>query len=330
MSDRPQPISTAGIDGASDTHRTAVRRRSARAAAGLRIIFTAILANLLIAAAKFTAAAFTGSSAMLSEGIHSVADAGNEALLLIGDRFSRRPADDAHPFGHGRELYFWSLIVAIVLFGLGCGLSIYEGIAHLQHPAEHGRHLWNYAVLAVSFVAEGVSWAVAFREFSHRRPAGRSLWQSFRDSKDPRVFVPLAEDTAALLGLTVALLGVALSQWLGRPEIDAAASIVIGLVLGVVALVLAGETRSLLVGEPAGEHIVQCIRQAAAADAAVAGVERVMTIHSSPDEIFLALTVHFRDGQSLAGLAHAVDALKRRITAADPRITRIFVEPRPE
>lgn len=329
MSDQLLPPKTATTGAPAEKPRPTLRRRSARASAGLRVIFTAILANLLIAAAKFAAAAFTGSSAMLSEGIHSVADTGNEALLLIGDRRSRRPADDAHPFGHGRELYFWSLVVAIVLFGLGGGLSVYEGIEHLRRPAERGSDAWNYAVLAVAYVAEGMSWTVAFREFNRRR-GDRPLWRSFRDSKDPRVFVPLAEDTAALLGLTIALLGVSLSHWLGRPELDAASSILIGLLLGAVALVLAGETRSLLVGEPASERIVRCIRDATAADPAVAGVERILTIHTSPDEIFLAVTVHFRDHQSVAELSRAIDELKQRITAADPRITRIFIEPRPE
>jgi len=306
-----------------------LRPRSARAAASLRVIFTAIVANLLIAAAKFVAAAFTGSSAMLSEGIHSVADTGNEALLLVGDRLSRRPPDAAHPFGHGRELYFWSLVVAIVLFGLGGGLSVYEGIAHLGHPTDRGRDAWNYAVLAISFIAEGMSFTVAFREFNRRRRHGdRSLWQSFRDSKDPRVFVPLAEDSAALLGLTIAFLGVSLSHWLGRPEIDAASSIAIGLLLGVVALVLAGETRSLIVGEPASEPIVRCIREAAAADPVVVAIESILTIHTSPDQIFLALIVRFRDHLTAAELSRAMDALKQRITAADPRVTRIFVEPR--
>jgi len=329
MPDHPLPLRSVTSEAPSSSRPLMLRPRSARAAASLRVIFTAIVANLSIAAAKFVAAAFTGSAAMLSEGIHSVADTGNQALLLVGDRLSRRPADEAHPFGYGRELYFWSLVVAMVLFGVGGGLSVYEGIAHLKHPAERGRDIWNYAVLAISFAAEGMSFTVAFREFNRRRRGDRSLWRSFLDSKDPRVFVPLAEDTAALLGLTIAFLGVSLSHWLGRPEIDAASSIVIGLLLGVVAVVLAGETRSLLVGEPASEHIVGCIRDAAAADPAVVQVERILTIHSSPDEIFLALIVRFRDGQTVAELARAVDELKRRISAADPRITRMFVEPRP-
>jgi len=290
-----------------------------------RAVIAAMLGNLCIAAAKFLAAGFSGSSAMLSEGIHSVLDTGNQALLLVGDRRSRKPPDDLHPFGHGRELYFWSLVVAIVLFGVGGGLSIYQGIIHLRHAPEPGNPVWNYVVLAVAFAAESASLSVALREL-RRRWGKTSLWRSFRASKDPRVFVPLAEDIAALLGLTVALIGVLLSQLLEMPVFDAVSSMLIGLILAAVALVLATETRGLLVGERADARILRRIHSAAARDPAVKEIRQALTIHTSPDQIYLNLAVDFRRNVSIAEMSAAVERLKRRVEAADPRIARIFVE----
>ncbi len=315
-------------DAAGVRHPTDPRPAPQGAAGGhraARVVIAAMLGNLVIAAAKFTAAVFTGSSAMLSEGIHSVVDTGNQGLLLVGDRRSRKPPDELHPFGYGRELYFWSLVVAIVLFGLGGGLSLYEGITHLRHPVEQRDPLWNYVVLVVAFAAEGASLSVALREF-RRRWAATPLWRGFRASKDPRIFVPLAEDVAALLGLTVALLGVFLTRRLAMPVCDALSSILIGLILGAVALILAGETRGLLVGEPADPRIVRRIHAAAAEDPVVRGVRQVLTIHASPDQIFLNLAVYFRRDQSVDQVAAAVERLKRRVKDIDPRIMRIFVE----
>jgi len=322
--------------GASDNGAAATRVRHRSAAQphlqepesshrATRAVFAAMLGNLCIAAAKFIAAAFTGSSAMLSEGIHSVVDTGNQALLLVGDRRSRRPPDELHPFGHGRELYFWSLVVAIVLFGFGGGLSLYEGILHLRRAPEPGDPVWNYVVLAVAFAAEGASLSVALREL-RRRWGTTPLWRSFRASKDPRIFVPLAEDVAALLGLTVALIGVLLSQLLAMPVFDALSSMLIGVILGAVALILATETRGLLVGERADARIMRRIHAAAAHDPAVKEVRQALTIHTSPDQIYLNLAVYFRRNVSIEEMAAAVERLKRRVKAADPRIARIFVE----
>ncbi|MGW8283528.1 MAG: cation diffusion facilitator family transporter, partial [Gemmatimonadota bacterium] len=218
------------------------------AGGGTRAVVAAMIANAVIAVAKFTAAAVTGSSAMLSEGIHSVADTGNQALLLLGNRRAHRPADSRHPFGYSQELYFWSLIVAMILFGLGGGFSIYEGLAHLGHPEIPQNPIWVYSILGVAFVVEATALRVALGELSGRG-SGRSLWSRLRECKDPRVFVPVAEDLAALVGVAVAFLGVFLARALNAPYLDGSASIVIGFILGFVALFLGYETRALLVGE---------------------------------------------------------------------------------
>jgi cation diffusion facilitator family transporter len=191
-----------------------------------RAVVAAMIANGVIAVAKFGASAITGSSAMLSEGIHSVADTGNQALLLFGNWRSHRPADRKHPFGYGPELYFWSLIVAMILFGLGGGFSMYEGIAHLKHPEAPQNPGLSYAVLALAFVVEATALRVALRQLGGKG-SGKSLWRRVRDSEDPRVFVPVAEDTSALVGVVVAFLGIYLARALNVPALDAAASIVI-------------------------------------------------------------------------------------------------------
>src|SRR5512143_2435325 len=222
-------------------------------------VIAAMAGNIVIACAKFVAAFFTGIGAMLAEGVHSVVDTGNQALLLLGDWRSRRPSDSQHPFGYGSELYFWSLVVAIMLFGIGGGLSIYEGARHLQRAVLPRDILWNYAVLGIAFVTEGASLCVAWRQFRAQSEV-RSLWQAFRDSKDPRVFVPLAEDVAALLGILVAGAGIALAQRLQMPIFDGGASIIIGVILAGVAVLLAVETRSLLLGERADASVLRRVR----------------------------------------------------------------------
>jgi cation diffusion facilitator family transporter len=275
---------------------------------------------------KFIAAAFTGSSAMISEGIHSLVDTSNQGLLLLGLRQSKEPADEAHPFGHGKELYFWGLIVAIILFGVGGGMSVYEGITHLQHPVEASSPLWNYAVLALAMVVEGISWIIAVREFLPSKEPDESYWQAIRASKDPSIFVVIFEDTAALLGLLFAFAGVFLSERLGNPVFDGIASILIGLTLGTVAVFLAYESKGLLIGESADQEIVQNIREIARGDEDMEQVTRAMTMHLGPDEILLNMTVEFRGGLSGPEIAKAVDRVEREIQKEYPAVKHIFIE----
>jgi cation diffusion facilitator family transporter len=289
-------------------------------------VYAAVGSNLAIAAAKFTAAAITGSSAMLAEAIHSVVDTGNELLLLLGIRRSVRPADPLHPFGHGKELYFWSLIVAILLFGIGGGMSIYEGISHLQHPVEIRDPTWNYVVLGVAFVAEGTSWTIAMRKLLEGRIQGQSVWRAMRTSKDPTIYTVVAEDSAALAGVWVAFLGVLLGHRLRNPYLDGAASIVIGLILATVAGYLAVESRDLLVGESAGAEIVEDIRALAEADPAVVQASRPLTMHFGPNRVLLNLDIEFRPELTADEVTAAVDRLEARIRKEHPSIRRIFIE----
>jgi cation diffusion facilitator family transporter len=289
-------------------------------------VYGAMAANAVIAVSKFAAAIISGSSAMLSEGIHSVVDTGNELLLLLGIHRSQKPADELHPFGYGKELYFWSLIVAILLFGLGGGMSIYEGITHLQHPAVIRDPTWNYVVLGIAFVAEGTSWAIALKKLLEKKKKGRGLWQALRASKNPAVFVVLAEDSAALAGIVVAFLGVLLGHRLQNPYLDGAASIIIGLILTAVAGFLAYESRDLLVGESADAEVVQSIRTLAEADPAVVGVARPLTMHFGPDQVLLNLDIEFRPHLSASEVTAAVDRLEAKIRSEWPSIRRIFIE----
>jgi len=285
-----------------------------------------MVANAIIAVAKFTAAAITGSSAMLSEGIHSVADTGNQALLLLGNRRSHKPADRRHPFGYGQELYFWSLIVAMILFGLGGGFSIYEGIAHLSHPEVPGDPIWIYSVLGVAFVVEAVALRVALGELGGRG-SGKSLWARLRACSDPRIFVPVAEDLAALLGVVVAFLGVFLARALQMPVLDGSASIVIGIILALVAVFLGYETRALLVGETISDTLRTSIRAIVNSDETVSEVVRMAGVHLGPEEILLNLGVRFEPENGAESVARAVERIEERIRALDPRVTRVFIEP---
>jgi len=226
-----------------------------------RAIHAAIGGNLAISIMKFIAAAFTGSSAMLSEGIHSLVDTGNSGLLLLGIHRSRKAADAAHPFGHGKELYFWSLIVAVLIFGVGGGISTYEGILHMLHPAPLQDSTWSYVVLGLAVVFEGVVLVIALREFRKQTEKGESLWRAVRSSKDPATFTVLFEDAAALLGLLAAFAGIFLSHRLDLPWEDGATSIVIGLILGSTAGFLAYESKGLLVGEGADPKTLEAIRR---------------------------------------------------------------------
>lgn len=291
-----------------------------------KAVVAAMIANAIIAVAKFIAAGVTGSSAMFSEGIHSVADTGNQALLLFGNRRSHRPPDRRHPFGYGPEMYFWSLIVAMILFGLGGGFSLYEGIAHLGHPEIPGDPVWSYSVLGIAFVVEAIALKIALDSLGGKG-SGKSVWQRLQASKDPRVFVPVAEDTAALFGVVVAFLGIFLARWLEMPIFDALSSIVIGVILAGVALFLAYETRGLLVGETISSELEANIRRICAEDEAVTGLARLLGVHLGPDEILLTLGLHFEEGHDADDLAEVADRIEARIREADGRVTRVFVEP---
>lgn len=291
-----------------------------------RAVVAAMIANAVIAVAKFGASAITGSSAMLSEGIHSVADTGNQALLLLGNRRSHRPADRQHPFGYGPELYFWSLIVAMILFGIGGGFSMYEGISHLKHPQMPQNPGWNYGVLVVAFVVEGLALRVALKQLGGKG-SGKRLDQRIRESKDPRVFVPVAEDVSALVGVVVAFLGIFLARALNAPVLDSAASIVIGVLLAAVAVFLGSETKALLVGEAISDEFNQKVQRICVDDEAVDRVVRILGVFLGPDEILLTLGLKFRPGYEVEEAASVVERIEATIRAEDPRVTRVFVEP---
>jgi cation diffusion facilitator family transporter len=288
-------------------------------------VYGAIAANLVIAAAKFSAALFTGSSAMFAEGIHSVVDTGNELLLLLGIHKSTRPSDELHPFGHGKELYFWSLIVAIVLFGIGGGMSVYQGINDMFHPTEIRDPFWNYAVLGIAFLAEGASWAIAFRAFLDQKRRG-NLWQAFRASKDPSVYTVLSEDTAALAGVLVAFMGVFFGHRMQNPYPDAIASVIIGLILGTVAAILAYESKDLLVGESADPDVVRRIREIAESDPGVKRVQRLLTMHFGPDQVLLNMDLEFTAGKPASDLPEVIERVEENIRREFPEIQRIFIE----
>ena len=287
-------------------------------------IFAAITANFFIAVTKFVAAWFTGSSAMLSEAIHSLVDTGNGALLLVGLRQSRKPADDVHPFGHGKELYFWPLIVAILVFSLGGGMSVYEGITHIVHP-HRGNPTWNYVVLGLAFLFECVSAFFAFKAFRNELK-GESVVETIKRSKDPTSFTVLFEDSAALAGLVVAFLGIALGELLDNPYFDGIASIVIGAILASVAVFLAYETKGLLIGEGVDPRTLQSIRAIAAADDAVQQVRKSLTMHFGPHEVLLALDVEFKPQLSAKEVADAINRVEAAIRAQHPEIKHIFIE----
>lgn len=289
------------------------------------VIYAAIAANLGIAAAKFVAAAVTGSSAMLSEGIHSAVDSGNGILLLYGVNRSNRPADDHHPFGYGKELYFWSLVVAILIFALGGGISIYEGVKHLQHPEPISNPLVNYLVLGVATVFECVALVLALKELNQIR-GDMSIWQAVRESKDPTVITVLFEDSAALAGIVVAFIGVYLGSTLGWTWADGSASILIGVILTVVAGFLVVETKGLLVGEGANPKMLASIRALIAADENIVAMDRPLTMYFGPHHALLVLNVEFKAGLTPQQAEATIDRIELGIRGAHPDIKQIYIE----
>jgi len=291
-----------------------------------RTLLIAFAANLGIAVSKFVAAAFTGSSAMLTEGIHSVVDSLNQILLLWGRRQSRKPADARHPFGYGRELYFWSFVVAVLVFALGAGVSIYEGVLHIMAPEEAVSPIVAYAVLAFAFLLEGGSTLAAFREFREAK-GGMGWFQAVRHSKDPPAFIVLLENGAAMAGILVAAAGVALSQLTGNPFFDGAASVAIGLILGVTALVLAIESKALLIGEAADPELVDSIRAAADMEEGIVGVGHILTVHSSPDQITVMMSADFEDSITAGEVERIIARIEARVEARWPIVKRLYIRP---
>ena len=288
-------------------------------------IVAAIAGNLLIAVTKFTAAAFTGSSAMLSEGIHSVVDTGNGGLMLWGIHKSKEPTDREHPFGHGRELYFWTLIVALSIFAVGGGVSIYEGIKHIQHPVEIENPTWNYVVLGLSFLFESVTWFYGWKAFSKEKK-GKTALQAIKLSKDPTSFTVFLEDSAALTGLIIAFLGVFFGHYFNFPFLDGLASIFIGLLLCLVALLLGYETKGLLIGEAVEKEKLQEIRKIAASEEHVEDVLNALTLYFGPHEVLLTLELNFVNDITAKDLRTAVRNIERNVRRKYPEITRVYYE----
>ncbi|HET7280806.1 MAG TPA: cation diffusion facilitator family transporter [Sphingomicrobium sp.] len=291
-----------------------------------RTLVVALAANLGIAASKFVAAAITGSSAMLTEGVHSVVDSTNQLLLMWGRRQSKRPPDRLHPFGYGRELYFWSFVVAVLVFSLGAGVSVYEGIIHIAHPERAVDPIIAYAVLLVAFLLEGWSTVEAFADF--KKAKGELGWfKAVRKSKDPPAFIILLENGAAMAGIIAAAIGLLLSQLTHDPFYDGAASVVIGIILGLTAAWLAHESKGLLIGEAADPELVDSLRQLVRDQAGVVGVGHVLTIHSSPDQITAMLNVDFRDDMLAGEVEHIVCQVEEEARERWPAVKRLFVRP---
>ena len=301
------------------------RRKRDGESESIAAIFAAIAGNLLIAATKFTASYFTGSSAMLSEGIHSVVDTGNGVLMLVGVRKSKKPADEEHPFGHGRELYFWSLVVAFSIFAVGGGISIYEGILHLMSPEPVRDALWNYSVLGASAIFEGITWLFGWKAFDKVR-RGKPVIEAMQASKDPTSFTVLLEDSAALSGLLIAFLGVFLSQQFGIIYFDGTASILIGILLCSVALFLGAESKSLLIGESVAPETIEGIREIAESEKDVEKALKILTIYIGPNDVAATLELKFKRDISAAELRRAVRRIELAIKEKYPRIKNVFYE----
>ncbi|HKT34667.1 MAG TPA: cation diffusion facilitator family transporter [Nitrospira sp.] len=291
-----------------------------------RVVYAAFIGNFLVAATKFVAASWTGSSAMFSEGIHSLVDTGNQILLLYGLRRASAQPDREHPLGHGRELYFWSFIVALLVFALGAGGTLYEGITHIRHPEPIRDPIVNYVVLALAFVFEGGSWLISFRQFRLVK-SDLGFYQAFRRSKDPPSFMILFEDSAALLGIVIAAAATFGAAQFNAPILDGIASVLISLVLATTALLLASESKSLLIGEQADESLSQALVRIAEQEPTIATVNGVLTVQLSPDQVVAALSLEFRDDVCVPEVEEKVLTIERRIKQSHPQVVMLFVKP---
>ncbi len=295
------------------------------ASSSKKVIYAALIGNALIAVTKFAASVVTGSSAMLAEGIHSLVDTGNQGLLLYGLHKAKKPPDEKFPFGHGKEVYFWSFVVAILIFAMGAGISLYEGVVHILHPEPVSNPMVNYVVLGFALIFEGGAWFFAFKEFS-RSKGQWSYLQAVQRGKDPTIFMVLFEDSAAVLGLIVAFFGIWLGQVTGIVYLDGIATVIIGLILGGTAVWLAYETKGLLIGESANREVVQSIREMAKQLSGVTNVNEVLTMHMGPEFILVNLSVDFQDGVASEVVEECVAELDVRIKAKHPFVKRVFVE----
>ncbi|HPF78428.1 MAG TPA: cation diffusion facilitator family transporter [Alphaproteobacteria bacterium] len=290
-----------------------------------KVIIAALIGNSLIALTKFAAAGMTGSSAMLSEGVHSLVDTGNQILLLYGLKQAQKPADEKFPFGHGKEVYFWSFVVAILIFAVGAGISIYEGIHHILHPAQITNPMVNYIVLGFAMIFEGGALFFALSEFNRVR-GKRRAFEAVVKGKDPTLFVVLFEDSAAMLGLVFAFLGVFLSQMTGQAYWDGAASVLIGCILGLTAAWLAYETKGLLIGERADTETVNGIKKILSEQNGVRKVNEVLTLHMGPDYILANISLEFSDNLATGQLENIIHTLDRAIKLSYPQVKRVFIE----
>jgi len=291
-----------------------------------RVILTALAANVGIAVAKFVAAAITGSSAMLTEGVHSLVDSTNQVLLLYGQKRSKRPADAVHALGYGRELYFWSFVVAILVFSLGAGVSIYEGILHLLHPEPTEDLLIAFIVLGVAIGLEGWSTIAALREFNDER-GRKSIFRAIRDTKDAPNLIVLLENSGAIAGLLIAGLGISLSALTGSPMFDGIASVLIGLVLASTAVMLIVEAKGLLIGEAADPALVKELRRCIESRPQIVAVRELLTVHQAPEMVVAIIGVDFEDSISARAVEETVASIEREIAAAFPVVTRVYIRP---
>ncbi|MGB3380338.1 MAG: cation diffusion facilitator family transporter [Rhodanobacter sp.] len=296
------------------------------ASASHKVVYVALGGNLMIAIAKFVAAGLSGSSAMLSEGVHSLVDTVNEVLLLYGLHRAGMPPDRSHPFGYGRELYFWSFIVALLVLAAGAGVSFYEGVMHIREPEAIKRPWINYAVLGVSFLFEGTSWLVALREFRARK-GKLGYFEAFRLSKDPSTFTVLLEDSAALLGLLIALTGVVGAQAFDEPALDGVASLGISGVLASFALLLARETKGLLIGEPAHPRVSGSILAIAAADPGVHAANGVLTVQMGPNQVVATLSAEFEDALTTPQIEACINRIEAQAKTIHPELLSLFIKP---
>lgn len=301
-------------------------QRAAHGKGSTRVVYVALAGNLLVAASKFAAAAVSGSSAMLSEGIHSVVDTANELLLLYGIRRSALRPDPSHPLGYGRELFFWSFIVALLIFVLGAGTSVYQGVVRILHPEPIGDPTLTYWVLGCAALFEGSSWIYTLHRYEGRKNAA-ALLQAVVRSKDPPFFIVLLEDSVALVGIAVAFAGVYLSVLTSDSAYDGAASILIGAILALTAFVLGRETKGLLIGEPARQRTRDDIFRLAGQAPGVCRINDVLSMHLAPREIVVALSIEFEDELTAPGIESAVIEIERRIQKAHPAVSAVFIKP---